>query len=40
MDDTELDFSNKDVKRWTTCTLDRTEWAAVMTEAKAKLKGL
>jgi hypothetical protein len=28
------------VKRWRTRALDRIEWASVMREAKAKLKGL
>jgi hypothetical protein len=28
------------VKRWRTRALDRTKWVSVLSEAKAKLKGL
>jgi alpha-L-fucosidase len=31
---------NMGVKRWRARALDRTEWASVLSEAKAKLKGL
>ena len=37
--DVELDLRNMDVKRWRTRALDRREWASVMREARAKLKG-
>jgi hypothetical protein len=40
MDDVELDFEEYGCKRWRTRALDRTEWASVMREAKAKLTGL
>jgi hypothetical protein len=39
MDDAESDFKNMGVKRWRTRALDRTEWASVVREAKARLKG-
>jgi hypothetical protein len=38
-DDDELDFENTDVKRWRTRAVDRTEWASVVREAKARLGG-
>jgi hypothetical protein len=38
MDDAESDPRNMGVKRWGTQALDRTEWAPVVEEAKAKLK--
>jgi hypothetical protein len=31
---------NMGVKRWSTRAMDRTEWASVLSEAKAKLKRL
>jgi hypothetical protein len=40
MDDIDLDLRTMGVKEWRTRALDRTEWACVMMEAKAKLKGL
>jgi hypothetical protein len=40
VDDVELDLKNIGVKRWRTRALDRTEWASVVREIKAKLKGL
>jgi hypothetical protein len=40
MDDVELDLRNMAVKRWRRRALDRTEGAAVMREAKLKLKGM
>jgi hypothetical protein len=40
MDDVELDLRNMGVRRWRTRTVDRTEWASVVREAEAKLKGL
>jgi hypothetical protein len=35
-----LNLRNRGVKRWRTRALDRTEWASVIREAKAKLKRL
>jgi len=40
VDDIEPGFWNMGVKRYRTRALDRREWAFVMREAKAKLKGL
>jgi hypothetical protein len=40
MDEVELDLRNMGVKRWRTRTLDRTERASVVREAKAELEGL
>jgi hypothetical protein len=37
VDDVESDLRNVDVKRWRSGALDRTEWAPIMREAKAKL---
>jgi hypothetical protein len=39
MDDVELDLKNMGMKRQRTGALDRIEWASVMREAKAKIKG-
>jgi len=39
MDDVESDLKIMDVKIWRTRALDRTEWASVVREAKARLKG-
>lgn len=39
MADVELDLRNRGIKRRRKRSLDRTEWAAVVSEAKAKLKG-
>jgi hypothetical protein len=38
--DVESDLMNMGVKRCRSRSLDRTEWASIMREAKAKLKGL
>jgi hypothetical protein len=40
LDDVELGMRNMGVKRLRTRALDRTEWASVLGEDKAKLKGL
>jgi hypothetical protein len=40
IDDVESDLRNMGVKRWRPRALDRTEWASIVREAKAKLKGL
>jgi hypothetical protein len=40
IDDVESDFRNMGVKSWRSRALDRTEWASIVREAKAKLKGL
>jgi hypothetical protein len=40
IDYVESDLRNMGVKRWRSRALDRTEWASVVREAKAKLKGL
>jgi hypothetical protein len=40
VDDVKLDLRNIGVKRWRTRTLGITEWATLMAEAKAKLRGL
>jgi hypothetical protein len=37
--DMEGDLRTLGVKRWRTKTLDREEWASIIREAKAKLKG-
>jgi hypothetical protein len=39
MDDVELDLKNMGMKRQRTGALDRIEWASLMREAKAKIKG-
>jgi hypothetical protein len=39
-DGVQLDLRKMSVKQWRTRTLDRTEWASVKREAKAKNKGL
>jgi hypothetical protein len=36
----EDDLRNMDIKRWRIKVLDRVEWASIIKEAKAKLKGL
>jgi hypothetical protein len=38
-DDVEDDLRNIGIKRWTIKALDRVEWASIIKEAKAKLKG-
>jgi hypothetical protein len=38
--DVEDDLRKLGVKRWRTKALDRVEWASIIREAKAKLKGL
>ena len=38
-DDVEDDLRKLGVKRWRTKALDREEWASIIREAKAKLKG-
>jgi hypothetical protein len=40
VDDVESDLRNTGVNRRRSTVLDRTEWASIMREAKAKLKGL
>jgi hypothetical protein len=35
----EDDLRNMGIKRWRIKVLDRVEWAAIIKEAKAKLKG-
>jgi len=40
INDVEDDLRKLGVKRWRTKTLDREEWASIIREAKAKLKGL
>jgi hypothetical protein len=40
MDDVEMDLRNIGVKRWRSRALDRAEWASVVREAMAKLKGM
>jgi hypothetical protein len=39
IDDVEDDLRKLGVKRWRTKALDRVEWASIVREAKAKLKG-
>ena len=39
IDDVEDDLRKLGVKQWRTKTLDREEWASIIREAKAKLKG-
>jgi hypothetical protein len=39
INDVEDDFRKLGVKRWRTTALDRQEWASILREAKAKLKG-
>jgi hypothetical protein len=39
MDDVEDDLRKLGVKRWRAKALDRQEWASIIREAKAKLKG-
>jgi hypothetical protein len=40
IDKVESDLRIVGVKRWSSRALDRTEWASIAREAKAKLKGL
>jgi len=40
INDVEDDLRKLSVKRWRTTALDREEWASIIREAKAKLKGL
>jgi hypothetical protein len=39
IDDVEDDLKNMGIKRWTIKALDRDDWASIIKEAKAKLKG-
>jgi hypothetical protein len=39
VDDVEDDLRNMGLKRWRIKALDRAEWASIIKEAKAKLKG-
>jgi hypothetical protein len=39
IDDMEDDLRKSGVKRWRSKALDREEWASILREAKAKLKG-
>jgi hypothetical protein len=39
INDVKDDLRKLGVKRWRTKALDRTEWASIVMEAKAKLKG-
>ena len=39
INDVEDDLRKLGVKRWRTKALDREEWASILREAKAKLKG-
>jgi hypothetical protein len=39
INDVEDDLRKLGVKRWRTKALDRVEWASIIREAKAKLKG-
>jgi hypothetical protein len=40
LDDVEADLRSMGVKRWRTKVFNREEWASIIKEAKAKLKGL
>jgi hypothetical protein len=40
LDDVEVDLRIMGVKRWRTKVLNREEWASIIKEAKARLKGL
>jgi hypothetical protein len=40
MDDIKLDLRNMGVRRWRRRGVDRTEWATIGSEAKAKIKEL
>jgi hypothetical protein len=40
IDDVEDDLRNMGIKRWRVKALERDEWATIIKEAKAKLKGL
>ena len=40
IDDVEDDLRKRGVKRWRAKALNREEWASIIREAKAKLKGL
>jgi hypothetical protein len=40
IDDVEDDLRNTGTKQWRIKVLDRDEWASIIKEAKAKLKGL
>jgi hypothetical protein len=40
LDDVEANLRSMGVKRWRTKVLNREEWALIIKEAKAKLKGL
>ena len=40
LDDVEADLRAPGVKTWRIKALDRTEWSAILREAKAKLQGL
>ena len=39
LDDVEADLRALGVKRWRIKALDRTEWSAILRDAKAKLQG-
>jgi hypothetical protein len=39
IDDVEEDLRNMGIKRWGIKATDRAEWASIIKEAKAKLKG-
>ena len=40
VDDVELDLRNVDIKTWRTRALDRTDWAFVVGQYMAELKGM
>jgi hypothetical protein len=40
IDDVEEDLRNIGIKRWRIKALDKAQWASIIKEAKAKLKGL